>query len=233
MENQEINIETLRMDKAQFLDRIFEITTADNLAGVGEVVSGVLDEAVRKTGKKEGKHLGHKLYTQYVRQYLDLLAVWTKSLDANDYGLLLNMAMYRMRMAEERDGGAVCTVVEPPQGLTRMPDVTSETRYATIHIVPHAFVHQSMEIGVASMLAHLIPIMVDRMERHLPDIQPYAGDTLNVLGLEILHAYGAWLAGHLERDPEHLVRWMIGKAGEVAFMKGVRTEANILLPNGK
>ena len=143
------------------------------------------------------------------------------------------MAMYRMRVAEERDGGAACTVAEPPQGLTRMPDVAGETRYATIHIVPPAFVHQSMEVGVASMLANIIPILVDRLERHLPTVPPYEGDTLNALGLEILHAYGTWMAGHLERDPEHLVRWMIGKAGEVAFMKGIRTEANILLPNEK
>lgn len=234
MENQ-VNIKTLHMDKAQFLDRIFEITTADNMAGVGEVFSGVLDTSVSKSGQ-QGRNVAHKIYGQFVTQYLLVLASWLKSLDQQDYRHLAAAGMIHMRKAEQRGGGAAYTGPNPVLGQTRRSDLGvldedlwgTNQQFAAIHIPPAAFIHHSMEIGIASMLSNLIPVLVDRIERHAPDVQPYEGDTLEVLGLEVLHAYGDWLTRQLAADDEHLARWVIGKAGEVAFIKGVRDEATLL-----
>ena len=235
MENQ-VNIKTLRMDKAQFLERIFEITTADNMAGVGEVFAGVLDTSVSKSGQ-QGRNVAHKIYGQFVTQYLTVLADWLKSLEQQDYRHLAAAGMIQMRKAEQSDGSAAYTGPNPVLGQARCPDLGvldedlwgTNQQFAAIHIPPAAFIHHSMEIGIASMLSSLIPVLVDRIERHAPDVQPYEGDTLEVLGLEVLHAYGDWLTRQLAADDEHLARWVIGKAGEVAFMKGIRDEANTLL----
>ena len=238
MENQ-VNIKTLHMDKAQFLDRIFEITTADNMAGVGEVFSGVLDTSVSKSGQ-QGRDVAHKIYGQFVTQYLTVLADWLESLDQQDYQHLMAAAMIHMRRAEQRDSGRAYTGPDHVLGQTRRPDFAvlddedeGTAQFAAIHIPTAAFIHHSMEIGIASMLSSLIPVLVDRIERHAPDVQPYEGDTLEVLGLEVLHADGDWLTRQLAADDEHLARWVIGKAGEVAFMKGVRDEANTLLSTKK
>ena len=239
MENQGINIKGLRMDKAGFLDRIFEITTADNMAGVGEVFSGVLDTSVSKSGQ-QGRDVAYRIYGQFVTQYLLVLASWLKTLDQQDYQHLLRAAMIHMRKAEQRDGGAAYAGPDPVLGQTRRPDLAvlddedeGTAQFAAIHIPSAAFIHHSMEIGIASMLSNLIPVLVDRIERHAPDAQPYDGDTLDVLGLEVVSAYGAWLSEQLTTDDKHLERWVIGKAGEVAFMKGIRDEANTLLPTEK
>ena len=240
MKNQGINIEALRLDKGQFLDRIFEITTADNMAGVGEVFAGVLDVSVSKSGQ-QGKNVAHKIYGQFVTQYLLVLAIWLKSLDQQDYQHLLAAAMIHMLRAEQKDGGVTYTGPDSVLGQTRRPDFAAmdedlfgtDQQFAAIHIPPAAFIHHSMEIGISSMLSSLIPVLVDRIERHTPEAQPYEGDTLYVLGLEVLRAYGDWLTRQLAADDEHLARWVIGKAGEVAFMKGIRDEANTLLPAKK
>jgi hypothetical protein len=210
------------------------------MGGVGEVFAGVLDTSVSKSGQ-QGKNVAHRINGQFVNQYLLVLANWLKSLDQQDYRHLVAAAMIRMRKAEQLDGGTAYTGPDHVLGQTRRPDFDvldedlwgTNEQFAAIHIPPAAFIHHSMEIGIASMLSSLIPVLVDRIERHAPDAQPYDGDTLDVLGLEVLSAYGAWLSEQLVAEDEHLVRWVIGKAGEVAFMKGVRYEANTLLPAEK
>ncbi|AEM48108.1 hypothetical protein Acife_1988 [Acidithiobacillus ferrivorans SS3] len=222
-------LDALHLQDAQFLKKVFEITTADTIAAVGEIAAGTLSRITRR--KPAGEQIAHKLYKQYITHYLSLCAKWLQALNEDDYSHLYVIAIIEMRKAEERDGGLPYTGQKAVYGLTRPLDATDDAGDVDLlqvqAVTPADFGHQSLEIGSAALIAHLMPVLVDRIRRYMPDVDPYANKSapLNQLGLDVLHAYGKWMATTLSEDSEHFVRWVIGKSGEISFLRGVVDES--------
>lgn len=194
------------LDK-KFTDRVFEIATVDMAAALGEVVAGVAND--------------HRQYEEYLTEYLTSYARWLKALDADDHKHLYDAAVAYMR---DHSGFYV------KAGLTRAPSVSENS---VLMLTPPPFVHQTFEGATYTTLESLLPVLVDRMERIDPDANPY--EDLHAVAASALKAYGEWLETHLtgEEGREHFIAWTLGKAAEVAFMKGTRAEANTLLPTEK
>jgi hypothetical protein len=224
-------LDALHLQDAQFLKKVFEITTADTIAAVGEIAAGRLAASPlsRVTHEKQtGEQIAHKLYKQYIAHYLSLCAKWLQALNADDYSHLYVIAIIEMRKAEERDGGLPYTGQKSVYGLTRTLDAADDADLLQVQTVtPADFGHQSLEISSAALLAHLMPVLVDRIRRYIPGTDPYANKSapLNQLGLDVLHAYGEWMATTLSEDSEHFVSWVIGKSGEISFLRGVVDES--------
>ena len=193
------------LDK-KFTDRVFEIATVDMVAALGEVVAGIVNE--------------HRQYEEYLTEYLTTYARWLKELNAEDHKHLYDAAVAYMR---DHSGFYV------KAGLTRVPSVSENS---VLMLTPPPFVHQTFEGATYTTLESLLPVLVDRIERRDPNANPYEG--LRAVAADALTAYGGWLETHLEGDDRaHFIAWVLGKAAEVAFMKGTRTEAKTLLSTEK
>ncbi|OCX73320.1 hypothetical protein A6M27_20015 [Acidithiobacillus thiooxidans] len=191
----------------KFTDRVFEIATVDMVAALGEVVAD-------RVG-------GHRQYEEYLTEYLTTYSRWLKELNAEDHKYLYDAAVAYMR---DHSGFYV------KAGLTRVPSVSENS---VLMLTPPPFVHQTFEGSTYTSLESLLPVLVDRIERIDPNANPY--EDLRAVAASALKAYGDWLESHLggEEGREHFIAWTLGKAAEVAFMKGTRTEAKKLLPTEK
>ena len=186
----------------KFTNRVFEVATVDMVAALGEVVAGIVNE--------------HRQYKEYLTEYLTTYARWLKELSAEDHKYLYDAAVAYMR---DHSGFYV------KAGLTRVPSVSENS---VLMLTPPPFVHQTFEEATYTTLESLLPVLVDRIERRDPNANPYEG--LRAVAADALTAYGGWLETHLEGDDRaHFIAWTLGKAAEVAFMKGTRTEAKTLL----
>lgn len=193
------------LDK-KFTNRIFEMATVDMVAALGEVVAD-------RVG-------GHRHYEEYLTEYLSTYSRWLKDLNAEDHKYLYDAAVAYMR---DHSGFYVIA------GLTRVPSVSENS---VLMLTPPPFVHQTFEVATYTTLEPLLPVLVDRIERRDPNANPYEG--LRAVAADAITAYGAWLEAHLEGDDRaHFIAWTLGKAAEVAFMKGTRTEAKTLLSTEK
>ena len=190
----------------KFTSRVFEIATVDMVAALGEVVAD-------RVG-------GHRQYEEYLTEYLTTYARWLKDLNTEDHKYLYDAAVAYMR---DHSGFYVRA------GLTRVPSVSENS---VLMLTPPPFVHQTFEVATYTTLESLLPVLVDRIERRDPDANPYEG--LRTVAADALRAYGEWLKTRLEGDERaHFITWTLGKAAEVAFMKGTRTEAKTLLSTEK
>ena len=199
------------LDK-KFTDRVFEVATVDMVAALGEVVADRVS--------------GHRHYEEYLTEYLTTYSRWLKDLNAEDHKYLYDAAVATMR---DPVPGANPAGFYVKAGLTRVPSVSENS---VLMLTPPPFVHQTFEGATYTTLEPLLPVLVDRIERRDPDANPYEG--LRAVAADALTAYGAWLEAHLEGDDRaHFIAWTMGKAAEVAFMKGTRTEAKTLLSTEK
>lgn len=193
------------LDK-KFTNRVFEIATVDMVAALGEVVAGRVND--------------HRQYEEYLTEYLTTYSRWLKELNAEDHKHLYDAAVAYMR---DHSGFYV------KAGLTRVPSVSENS---VLMLTPPPFVHQTFEGATYTTLESLLPVLVDRIERRDPNANPYEG--LRTVAADTLRAYGGWLETRLDGDDRvHFIAWTLGKAAEVAFMKGTRTEAKKLLPTEK
>ena len=186
----------------KFTNRVFEIATVDMVAALGEVVAD-------RVG-------GHRQYEEYLTEYLTAYARWLKYLNAEDHKHLYNAAVAYMR---DHSGFYV------KAGLTRAPSVSENS---LLMLTPPPFIHQTFEGATYTTLESLLPVLVDRIERRDPNANPYEG--LRAVAADALTSYSGWLETRLDGDDRaHFIAWTLGKAAEVAFVKGARAEANILL----